>query len=234
MKVNRPPYHWHVYARHPPQADAHFESEYEDIHQQQPDMTTKKFRKLAHSFYARPTLEVATELIGKYIVYHSAQGKLSAKIVEVEAYIGQDDPACHAARGRTRRNAVMFGPPGFTYVYFVYGMYYCLNFVTEPEGFPAAVLLRAAEPEEGNEIMSRLSPGNSGCDLLNGPGKFCRSFGLTREQNGLDLTGNRIYLEDRLIVVTQVEQSTRIGVKNGSDRQWRFYDRDSKAVSRLR
>ena len=197
-------------------------------------MPVRKFKKLTRSFYARPTLEVAPELLGKYVVYQSPVGKLSAKVVEVEAYIGQDDPACHAARGRTQRNAVMFGPPGFAYVYFVYGMYHCLNFVTEPEGFPAAVLLRAAEPEEGKEIMSRLSPGNSGCDLLNGPGKFCRSFGLTREQNGLDLTGNRMYLEDRLVAVAQIRQSTRIGVRNGSDRQWRFYVRDSKDVSRLR
>jgi DNA-3-methyladenine glycosylase len=195
-------------------------------------MPTKKFRKLTRSFYNRPTLEVAPDLLGKYIVYQSPVGKLSAKIVELEAYIGQDDPACHAARGRTRRNAVMFGPPGFAYIYFVYGMYYCLNFVTEPEGFPAAVLLRAAEPEAGKDIMSQLSPGNSGCDLLNGPGKFCRSFGLTREQNGLDLTGNRMYLEDRLVAVARIGQSTRIGVKNGADRQWRFYDRDSKAVSK--
>jgi len=197
-------------------------------------MQVRKFKKLTRSFYARPTLEVAPDLLGKYIVYQSPVGKLSAKIVEVEAYIGQDDPACHAARGRTQRNAVMFGPPGFAYIYFVYGMYHCLNFVTAPESSPAAVLLRAAEPEEGKEIMSRLSPGNSGCDLLNGPGKFCRSFGLTKDQNGLDLTGNRMYLEDRLVAVTQIGQSTRIGVSDGADRQWRFYDRDSKAVSKLR
>ena len=197
-------------------------------------MPTSKFRKLTRSFYARPTLEVAPDLLGKYVVYHSPVGKLSAKIIEVEAYIGQDDPACHAARGRTQRNTVMFGPPGFAYIYFVYGMYHCLNFVTEPEGFPAAVLLRAAEPEEGKEIMSRLSPGNSGCDLLNGPGKFCRSFGLTREQNGLDLTGDRMYLENRLAAVKQIGHSTRIGVRNGADRRWRFYDIDSKAVSKLR
>ncbi len=189
---------------------------------------------MTRSFYARPTLEAAPDLLGKYIVYHSPAGKLSAKIVEVEAYIGQDDPACHAARGRTRRNAVMFGPPGFAYIYFVYGMYHCLNFVTEPEGFPAAVLLRAAEPVEGEKIMSRLSPGNSGCDLLNGPGKFCRSFGLTRDQNGLDLTGNQMYVEDRAVVVSQIGRSTRVGVTNGADRQWRFYDKDSDAVSKLR
>lgn len=197
-------------------------------------MPVRKFKKLTRSFYNRPTLEVAPDLLGKYIVYQSSVGKLSAKIVEVEAYIGRDDPACHAARGRTQRNAVMFGPPGFAYIYFVYGMYHCLNFVTESEGSPAAVLLRAAEPEEGKEIMSRLSPGNSGCDLLNGPGKLCRSFGLTRDQNGLDLTGNQMYLEDRLVAVTQIGQSTRIGVSDSADRQWRFYDRDSEAVSKLR
>ena len=211
-----------------------FEMLDEDVRRRQPVMPVAKFRKLTRSFYARPTLEVAPELLGKYVVYHSPAGKLSARIVEVEAYIGQDDPACHAARGKTARNAVMFGPPGFAYVYFVYGMYHCLNFVTEPEGFPAAVLLRAAEPEEGKAIMSRLSPGNSVHDLLNGPGKFCRSFGLTRDQNGLDLTGDRMYVQDRSVAVTQIRQSTRVGVKNGADRRWRFYDGDSKAVSKSR
>ena len=115
--------------------------------------------KLSRSFYSRPTLAVAADLVGKFLVYHSPTGRLSARIVEVEAYIGRDDPACHAARGMTDRNAVMFGLPGFAYIYFIYGMYHCLNFVTEPEGSPAAVLLRAAEPQEGQDIMTRLSPG---------------------------------------------------------------------------
>jgi len=195
-------------------------------------MPVKIFPKLKRSFYRRPTLEVTPDLLGKHIVYHSPHGILSAKIVEVEAYIGKDDPACHAARGKTRRNGVMFGPPGFAYIYFIYGMYHCLNFVTEAEGSPAAVLLRAAEPEQGREIMERLSPGASGLNLLNGPGKFCRSFGLTREQNGLDLTGDCLYLEDRSITVQRIKRSLRIGVKNGADRRWRFYDADSKAVSK--
>lgn len=197
-------------------------------------MPIAKFNKLTRSFYARPTFQVAPELIGKYIVYHSPRGKLSAKIVEVEAYIGENDPACHAARGRTQRNYVMFGPPGFAYIYFVYGMYYCLNFVTEPEGSPAAVLLRAAEPDEGQHLMSQISPGKSGCNLLNGPGKFCRSFGLTRDQNGLDLTGDRLYVEDRSVVVANIKQTERVGIKVGNDRQWRFYDMDSRAVSKPR
>jgi len=197
-------------------------------------MPIAKFHKLIRPFYARPTLEVAPELIGKYIVYHSPLGKLSAKIVEVEAYIGEKDPACHAARGRTPRNYVMFGPPGFAYIYFVYGMYHCLNFVTEPEGFPAAVLVRAAEPDEGEQIMRRLSPGNERNELLNGPGKFCRSFGLTRDQNGLDLTGHRLYLEHRFAVVANIKQTERIGIKVGHERPWRFYDKNSKAVSKKR
>ncbi len=197
-------------------------------------MPIAKFHKLIRSFYARPTLEVAPELIGKYIIYHSPLGKLSAKIVEVEAYIGENDPACHAARGRTPRNYVMFGPPGFAYIYFVYGMYHCLNFVTEPEGLPAAVLVRAAEPDEGEQIMRRLSPGNERHKLLNGPGKFCRSFGLTRDQNGLDLTGHRLYLEHRSAVIANIKQTERIGIKVGNERPWRFYDEDSKAVSKQR
>jgi len=196
-------------------------------------MPIKTFKKLHRSFYARPTLEVARDLLGKYLVYHSPQGKLSARIVEVEAYIGTDDPACHASKGRTKRNAIMFGPPGFAYIYFVYGMYHCLNFVTEPEGFPAAVLLRAAEPELGLDIMRSLSPGKRGNHLLDGPGKCCRSFGLTRDQNGLDLTGDRMYLEDHAIVTVNTGRSPRIGVKVGTNRQWRFYDKDSQAVSKL-
>ncbi|UCE23194.1 MAG: DNA-3-methyladenine glycosylase, partial [Candidatus Zixiibacteriota bacterium] len=116
-------------------------------------MPTNQRKKLPRSFYNRPTIEVARDLIGKYIVYASTAGLMSARIAEVEAYIGKDDPACHAARGKTRRNAVMFGKPGFTYIYFIYGMYHCLNFVTEKEGHPAAVLLRAAEPCEGIDIM---------------------------------------------------------------------------------
>jgi len=197
-------------------------------------MSSRNYRKLPRSFYERPTLEVAPDLLGKYIVYHSPWGKLSARIVEVEAYIGENDPASHAYRGRTPRNAIMFGPPGFAYIYFIYGMYHCLNFVTEPEGKAAAVLLRAAEPAEGEEIMRRLAGGKVGGALLGGPGKFCRAFGLTREQNGLDLTGDRLYVEDRSVTVAHIKQTTRIGIKAGNDRPWRFVDADSQAVSNER
>ncbi|NOY87938.1 MAG: DNA-3-methyladenine glycosylase [FCB group bacterium] len=195
-------------------------------------MPRKKYKKLPRSFYNRPTLDVAEDILGKYIVYHSPLGKLSARIVEVEAYIGQEDSACHAARGKTKRNAVMFGKPGVVYIYFVYGMYHCLNFVTEEEGKPAAVLLRAAEPSEGMEIMRQLSPGKKDMELLSGPGKFCRSFGLTREQNGLDLTGSVIYLEERSFKVKNIKRTSRIGINTAKKNPWRFYDSDSKVVSK--
>ena len=156
---------------------------------------------------------------------------MSAKIVEVEAYIGQSDPACHAARGMTPRNRVMFGPGGFSYIYFIYGMYNCLNFVTEPKGKPAALLLRAAEPCEGLELMRQNSPRKKDMDLLSGPGKFCRSFGLTRKQNGLDLTGDTLWIEDRHETPPNIVQTKRIGINSGTELPWRFYDTDSQAVS---
>jgi DNA-3-methyladenine glycosylase len=194
-------------------------------------MPSRPHNKLPRSFYERHTLEVAPELLGKYIVYHSPHGKLSARIVEVEAYIGENDPASHAYRGKTPRNAIMFGPPGYAYIYFIYGMYHCLNFVTEPEGKAAAVLLRAAEPDEGEEIMQRLAGGKRSGALLGGPGKFCRAFGLTRAQNGLDLTGDRLYVENRSETVAHIRRTKRIGIKAGNDRLWRFVDADSPAVS---
>ncbi len=195
-------------------------------------MVSRKPKKLPRSFYNRPTLDVARDLLGKIIVYHSPQGKLSAKIVEVEAYIGQGDPACHAARGKTERNAVMFGEPGFTYVYFIYGMYHCLNFVTESENNAAAVLLRAAEPHEGIEIMKQNSPKSSENLLLSGPGKFCRSFGLTREHNGIDLTGEVIYIEDRADTPENIITTPRVGINHATDRNWRFCDASSGALSK--
>ena len=191
-----------------------------------------KFKKLPRSFYSRPTLEVAGDIIGKSIIYNSPEGRLSARIVEVEAYIGEGDPACHAAGGKTKRNEVMFGRPGVTYIYFIYGMYYCLNFVTEGVGRPAALLLRAAEPVEGLEIMLKRDPLHKKQRILSGPGKFCRAFGLTREQNGLDLTGPQIFLEDRHTPAKKIVKTTRIGINHGRQLRWRFYDGESSAVSR--
>ncbi len=180
--------------------------------------------KLDRAFYLRPTLEVAGDLVGKYLVYSTPSGIISARLVEVEAYIGENDPACHAAVGKTPRNEIMYGPGGFSYIYFIYGMYHCLNVVTEQEGFPAAVLIRGAEPEEGLALMRRNFDKPAGNRLTNGPGKLCRAFGLNRDENGLDLTGSKLYLEDRGYKPVKIERSRRIGIKKGLGKKWRFYE----------
>ncbi len=188
-------------------------------------------RKLRRGFYLRPTLDVARDLLRKTIVFHHPKGVVAADIVETEAYIGEEDPACHAAVGRTPRNDIMYAIGGHSYIYFIYGMYFCLNVVTERKGFPAAVLIRAAEPVSGLEIMAANSPGKSAYHT-NGPGKLCRAFGLTRRENGLDLIGSQLYIVDHGNGTPRVGVSTRIGVRNGGDKLWRFYDLDSRYVSR--
>ncbi len=187
-------------------------------------------KKIPRSFYLRPTVVVARDLLRTAIVFHHPDGVLSARIVEAEAYVGESDPACHAAVGRTERNDIMYERGGFSYIYFIYGMYHCFNIVTEKKGFPAAVLVRAVEPEAGGEIMAANSP--PGCRLLtNGPGKFCRAFGLTREHNGLDLTESTIYLARRDEYEPDMGVSRRIGIRKGADKLWRFFDRRSRYVS---
>lgn len=194
-------------------------------------MGQNRLHKLSRSFYDRPTLEVLADIIGKVIVYNSPRGELSARITEAEAYIGESDPACHAAVGKTERNGVMFGPAGYSYIYFIYGMYHCLNFVTEQKDHPAAILLRAARPISGVEIMRRNSPGKKDVELLNGPGKFCRSFGLTRRQNGLDLAGNELYLGDDGFKSPKLVKTTRIGIQKARDLPWRYYEAGSDYIS---
>lgn len=182
-------------------------------------------------FYLRPTLEVARNLVGKYLVSTIGGKILAARLVEVEAYIGEEDPACHAAVGPTARNAVMYGPGGFGYIYFIYGMYHCLNVVTEKEGFPAAVLIRGAEPVEGTVVMASRFNGAKKNRLTDGPGKLCKAFGLTREHNGIDLLGSELYIEDRGYNPNKIECSGRIGIKKAAERQWRFFESDSPYVS---
>ncbi len=188
--------------------------------------------KLPREFYLRPTLKVAHDLIGKFLVYKSGRDLLAARLVEVEAYIGESDPACHAAVGRTERNEVMYGPGGFSYIYFIYGMYYCLNVVTERKDFPAAVLIRSAEPIDAVDIMRKRYANPNSNKLADGPGKLCKAFNLTRKHNGLDLTGGKLYLEDRCYKVSKIERSRRIGIKKGINKLWRFYDSTSDYVSR--
>lgn len=188
---------------------------------------------MPRSFYEQPTLEVAKQLLGKYLVRVTEAGPVVGKIVETEAYVGPEDRASHASRGRTRRTEVMFGPPGYAYVYLIYGMYYCFNVVTEREGYPAAVLVRAVEP-----VPPLQSFGSSNRRNLptNGPGKVCRYFGIDRSFNGMDLCGSALFIEDRRtpIAPEEIAQAPRIGVDYAGrwkDMPWRFYLRGNLYVS---
>ncbi len=188
--------------------------------------------KLERSFYERPTLEVAHDLLGK-IFFFENNGLYAGRVVELEAYIGTDDPACHARFGPTKRNLVMFGPGGFTYVYFIYGMYDMLNFVTDKEGSPAAVLIRALEPLDGLELMIKNRGTDKIINLTNGPGKLCRAFGLTTAHSGLDLTGDTAWVADDGFKPKSVKRSRRIGIREGLDKNWRFYIDGNKFVSKV-
>ncbi len=170
--------------------------------------------KLKRKFYLRPTYEVAQNLLGKFLV-RKYRGKIyHAMITETEAYRGFDDKACHAARGKTERNKVMFMKGGHAYVYIIYGMYYCLNIVTEKEGFPAAVLIRGLDDGLA-----------SAKHRLDGPGKLCREFKITKENcNGLDITSAVMWVEDRGLK-TKFTSHKRIGIDYSGeckDWLWRF------------
>ncbi|MBC7249445.1 MAG: DNA-3-methyladenine glycosylase [Anaerolineae bacterium] len=192
---------------------------------------------LPREFYARDTLLVARELLGQRLVRWLNGERLSGRIVEVEAYIGETDQACHASCGRTARNAVMYGPPGHAYVYLIYGMHHCLNVVTEREGFPAAVLIRALEPLEGVATMRRLRPGRPDRELTNGPAKLCQALDIDRTFNGIDLCARGpLFIEAGTPVnETNVGTGPRVGVR-GDERAltapWRFFVRGNPFVSR--
>jgi DNA-3-methyladenine glycosylase len=190
------------------------------------------YRRLARDFFRQPTLEVARALIGKRFVVRRNGEKLSGRIVETEAYIGEDDPACHARFGRTERNAVMFGDAGVLYVYFIYGMYNMLNFVTEPKGCPAAVLIRALEPLDGIDVMMRNRSVQDRRRLTSGPGMLCRALAISTTDTGKSLFGREFAVIDEGIA-PPIRQTSRIGISDGHDLLWRFYDAESKFVSRI-
>lgn len=186
---------------------------------------------LPRQFYDRETPEVASELVGRLLVYNSPQGRMSGIIVETEAY-GLDDPASHAYRGKTDRNAVMFGPAGFAYVYFTYGMHWCLNASTGPEGVGEAVLIRALEPVDGIDLM-RANRGTNDIKLLcSGPARLCQAFGIRRPQNGLDLTGDILFITGEQPQDIQIAHSPRIGIRVATERTWRYHIAGSPFVSR--
>ena len=201
---------------------------------------------LPRAFFERRTLDVARELLGKVVVHRTASGTAAGAIVEAEAYRGEDDPACHAASGLTPRNAPLYGPAGYAYVYLTYGLHELLNAVTESAGYPSAVLIRALSPLEGIPLMRRrrlraLRPDTSSPDdvaLCRGPANLTRALGVTRRENLTDLCGGaRLAIEDwgidsdRGVRVDDIRWSTRIGVGAGGDRPWRVSLGGHPAVS---
>ncbi len=191
---------------------------------------------LERGFYARPTTTVARALLGKLLVRGRAgQPPLVARIVEVEAYLGERDAASHARRGPTPRAAIMFGPPGFLYVYLIYGMHHCMNVVTETDGVAGAVLLRAAAPVAGFDGAGG-RPGRR--HPLTGPGKLCAALAITRAQNGHDLTRAReFFVADDGAPAPRRARSPRIGVDYAGDwaaRKLRFFDARSPYVCPVR
>jgi len=190
---------------------------------------------LSRDFYSRPTLTVAEELLGKVLVHDTPAGRTAGMIVETEAYIGEDDPACHAAPGPTRRNAPLYGTPGCAYVYLNYGIHYLVNAVTEAEGYPAAVLIRALEPVEGIRLMEkRRAPDGrhlGAAVLCCGPGNLTRALGITLRDNLLDLTSGRLRVEDRGYKVDEARWGPRIGISVGIERPWRCWAAGSEFVS---
>ena len=182
-------------------------------------------RVLPRSYFNRSTVTVARSLVGKYLIRRNGAGIIAGRIIEVEAYVGSQDKACHASKGRTKRTEVLFGPPGIAYVYLIYGMYHCLNVVTEREEFPSAVLIRAIEIDG---------------ELIDGPGRLCRTLKVDRRLNRVDLTtGESIWFEDRgaLAVGEYVRAHPRVGVDYAGEwakRPWRFRMRRVTSPNRRR
>ena len=191
---------------------------------------------LPFSFYSRSTLDVLRDLIGMVLVMKSEEGLTSGVIVEAEAYRGEDDPASFAFRGRTKRSEMLYGPPGRAFVYLTYGIHYLLNVVTEREDYPAAVLIRAVEPEEGIPLMKKRRKTDKLTNLCSGPGKVCQAFGIDRSQNGISMIsssslliineGSKEKRQNRELVWSQ-----RIGIREGKERLWRVYLKGSPFIS---
>ena len=190
---------------------------------------------LGRSFYDRPTLTVAEALLGAVLVHDTPDGEAAGLIVETEAYIGEDDPACHAAPGLTRRNAPLYGPAGVAYVYLNYGMHYLVNAVTESAGRPAAVLIRALEPVRGTALMqTRRARGGAvmaEADVCRGPGNLTKALGITLGQNTWNLTSSALRIEGRRRAPRRVLWGPRVGIRVGVDRPWRCWIAGHPSVS---
>ena len=196
---------------------------------------------LPQDFYQRATLDVARDLLGKVLVHRTADGVTAGTIVEVEAYVGEEDPACHAAAGPTTRNAPLYGPPGHAYVYLNYGLHEMVNAVTEPAGFPAAVLLRALEPVEGLALMHERrdrarwrkgKPPVKDAHLCRGPGNLTLAMGIDRSLDTTPLFAPPLTIEDRGVAIGAVSWGPRIGITKGVEHAWRGCVTGHASVSR--
>jgi len=190
---------------------------------------------LPRAFYARPALDVARDLIGKTLLRRTPEGLAGGVIVETEAYVGAIDPAAHSYRGKTKRNQTMFGPPGHTYIYFTYGMHYCMNAVAQPAGEAAAALIRALEPREGLALMrARRGPRIPDRDLARGPGRLCQALALTTADDGADLLGDALWIAETPGLpagALPIATTPRIGITRAADWPWRFVAVGSRYVS---
>lgn len=198
---------------------------------------------LNRAFYDRDAVVVAKDLLGKILVYKANGYHLTARIVETEAYMGIEDKAAHSYGGRkTNRVAVMYGKPGFVYIFMIYGMYFCFNIVTREEGIPQAVLIRAVEPLEGLDEMAQhrfqkeywqlTAPQKKA--LTNGPGKLCKAFSIDKQLNGSDLCGNTIYIKDGKPDIVDIVEAKRVGIdyaQEAAEFLWRFYIKDNLYIS---
>jgi DNA-3-methyladenine glycosylase len=196
----------------------------------------RRGRTLPRSFFARDSRELAPDLLNKLLVHDDAEfGRLAVRLVEVEAYAGEEDPGSHAYRGETPRNRVMFGPPGHLYVYFTYGMHWCANVVCGDTGWASAVLLRGGAPAEGIEIMrARRHAARRDRDLASGPAKLTQALAITGAQNGVDLVRGPVRLvDDGVPPPRRPGRSTRVGLRpgEGDTARWRWFVRGDPNVS---
>lgn len=188
---------------------------------------------LPYSFYRKDTVTVARDLLGKVMYFKANGSPVAGKVVETEAYLGTKDPACHSARGKSTRNAVMFGPSGYAYIYLIYGIHLCFNVTSGADYSPEAVLIRALEPLEGLEVMRRNRGQDSIFNLCSGPGKLVQALGINMSLNGTSVVEGRVKFFDSLeSTPAPIVETTRIGISKAADWPLRFYICGSQFISR--
>ncbi len=189
--------------------------------------------RIPRSVYAGDTRKIARNLLGKILCCKTSEGIAKGRIVETEAYCGNKDPAAHAYKGRTPRSTIMWGRPGVAYVYFVYGMHHMLNVVTEREGTPGSVFIRALEPIEGITLMKQRRKTQNAKNLTNSPAKLTQALGITMQDNGVDLEGAHLWIEEDRGEKFEIVSTGRVGIKAGRNLQLRFYIKGDDHVSKV-